>query len=304
MSRCLGISRTAVWKHVSRLRHRGYVIDAVPNKGYRLVEELDLPVSDEIKRFLRTENLGCEIVFMNSVDSTNRLAQMLAAQGAAHGTVVTADSQTKGRGRRGREWSSPPGSNLYISIILRPGVYPAAASQIPILSVLASVRAIERMAPPMDLKIKWPNDIYCEDRKLSGTLCEMKAEMDRVEYVVVGTGINANILPSEGKLPSSATSILAETGTAVSRAGLAASLLEEFELLYKSWLSRQDLSAIMPLWKKYSMLLGRPVTVTASGRRISGRSRGISPDGALNLEVKDGSILPVYAGDATLSPGR
>jgi len=117
---------------------------------------------------------------------------------------------------------------------------------------------------------------------------------------VVGTGINVNVLPVQGGLPISATSILAETGTSVSRAGLAASVLEEFELLYSSWLSRQDLSRIMPLWKKYSMLLGRRVSVSTSGDRIFGMSMGISPDGALNLEMEDGSIRPVYAGDATL----
>ncbi|MCD4702590.1 MAG: biotin--[acetyl-CoA-carboxylase] ligase, partial [Candidatus Aegiribacteria sp.] len=166
----LGVSRSAVWKSIGKLRGKGYIIDAVSNRGYRLSEGIDLPVSDEIHRYLDTECFGSEIIYQHSVDSTNSIAMMFAARGAAHGTVVTADQQTNGRGRMGREWISPPASNLYLSIILRPEVSPSEASQIPVLSVMASIRALERLDSDLPFGIKWPNDIYCHGRKISGTL--------------------------------------------------------------------------------------------------------------------------------------
>ena len=223
----LGISRSAVWKNIRKLREKGYIIDAVSNRGYHLSEGIDLPISDEIHRHLGTESFGCEIVFMKTVDSTNDLAMTLARQGAVHGTVVTTDQQTGGRGRKGRKWISPTAANLYLSIILKPEVSPAEASQIPILSVMASVRALERIAPGLQFKIKWPNDIYCHEKKISGTLCEMKAEIDRVDFVVVGIGINVNMKLFDDSLVDIATSLFMETGSECSRVKTAVFLLEE-----------------------------------------------------------------------------
>jgi len=299
ISRELGISRTAVWKNVNKLRDTGYVIDAVSNRGYRLIESVDIPTSDEIARHCCTERIGREIVFMKAVDSTNSMAMMLASQGAGHGTVITADTQTAGRGRRGREWLSPAGTNLYMSIILRPPVSPAEASQIPIVSVISSMRALKRLVPDLECGVKWPNDIYCGGRKLSGTLCEMKAEMDRVEHVVVGTGINVNSDVSRD-LPPTATSLLMETGSEHSRALLAAVLLEEFEKAYDDWLEDGSLRKFVREWEGSSLLSGRRVDVRTASKLISGLASGITESGALKLEMRDGSIRLIYAGDASL----
>lgn len=224
----------------------------------------------------------------------------LAAGGAAHGTVVTADQQTNGRGRKGREWISPPGSNLYLSIILRPEVSPAYASQIPILSVIASVRALERMVPDLPFRIKWPNDIYCSGRKISGTLCEMKAEMDRVNHVVVGTGINVNIKSFDVSIRDIATSLLLESGSEHSRARIAAFLLEEFEIVYTRWLSEGNLEFIVDEWNRYSLLKDMQIDIRTATKIISGKSVGITHNGALKLALPDGDIRLIYAGDATL----
>ena len=296
----LGVSRSAVWKNIGKLRGKGYIIDAVSNRGYRLSEGIDLPISDEIHRYLETECFGSEIVYMDSVDSTNNLAMILAARGAAHGTVVTADQQTNGKGRKGREWISPPGSNLYISIILRPEVSPADASQIPVLSVIASVRALERTVSDLSFEIKWPNDIYCRGRKISGTLCEMKAEIDRVNHVVVGTGIDVNMKPSDDIIQDIATSLFMETGIEYSRVRLAAFLLEELEIVYNSWLIEGNLEFIIDEWDAHSLLKGKQVDVRTVSRIVSGKVVGISNNGALKLELPDGSLRLVYAGDATL----
>lgn len=295
----LGLSRTAVWKGVRKLRTTGYTIEAVPNRGYRLLGSVDLPISDEIRRFKNSGDFGCEIVFMKTLDSTNDLALMLASQGACHGTVVTADGQTSGRGRKGRKWVSPSGENLYISIVLRPPVSPAEASQIPILSVMAILRTMRETAPDLSLKIKWPNDVFAEGKKISGTLCEMKAEIDRVDHVIVGVGVNVNMDIPENLLDT-ATSMKAETGRVFSRPELAALLLDKFENLYSDWLGKGDLSDFQQEWRDHSMLLGRQVDVRTPTKIISGWAAGIDPEGALKLEYPDGRVRYVYAGDASL----
>jgi BirA family biotin operon repressor/biotin-[acetyl-CoA-carboxylase] ligase len=296
----LGISRTAVWKNVNRLRETGYTIDAVSNRGYRLLEGVDIPTADEIGRCVRTTWLGRDVIYMKSVDSTNSLAMMLAAQGADHGTVVTADRQTAGRGRQGRQWHSPAGTNLYMSLILRPPVSPAEASQIPVLSVIASIRALRRTCPDLELGVKWPNDVYCRGRKVSGTLCEMKAEMDRVEHVVVGTGVNVNTGPPDPDMPVTATSLLIESGSEQSRVQLAAGFLEEFEAVYDRWMSETSLAGFQREWEASSLLLGRKIDVRTASRTISGECMGIADNGALRLRMTDGSFRLVYAGDASL----
>ena len=296
----LGVSRSAVWKSIDKLRYKGYVIDAVSNRGYRLSESIDLPTSDEIQRYLDTECFGSEIVYQDSVDSTNNLAMIFAARGAAHGTVVTADQQTEGRGRMGRKWISPPGSNLYLSIILKPDVSPAEASGIPVLSVIASIRALERLVSDLAFGIKWPNDIYCRGRKISGTLCEMKAETDRVNHVVMGTGINVNMKPSDDFIYDTATSLFMETGIKYSRVRLAAFLLDEFEMVYNRWLSEGNLEFIIDEWDGYSLLKDRLIDVRTSTGIVSGKAMGIACNGALRLQLPDGTVLLVYAGDATL----
>lgn len=296
----LGVSRSAVWKSIEKLRRKGYIINAVPNRGYRLSEGIDLPVSDEIHRYLDTECFGSEIIYMDTVDSTNNLAMKLAAQGAVHGTVVTADKQTHGRGRRGRKWISPPGSNLYLSIVLKPEVSPGEASQIPVLSVIALIRALKRMISDLPFMIKWPNDIYCRGKKVSGTLCEMKAEIDRVNYIVVGTGINVNMKPTENSLENIATSLFMETGNEYSRVRIAALLLEEFERAYKEWLSHGDLKFVIDEWNRYSLLKDMYVDVRTANKVVSGKAAGIAVNGAMKLKLPDGSLRMVYAGDATL----
>jgi BirA family transcriptional regulator, biotin operon repressor / biotin---[acetyl-CoA-carboxylase] ligase len=302
----LGISRTAVWKNVNKLRETGYTIEAVSNRGYRLLEGIDLPTADEIGRLCRASFFGREVIYMKTVDSTNNLALMLAAQGADHGTLVTADRQTAGRGRRGREWYSPAGSNLYMSLILRPPVSPAEASQIPILSVIASLRALRIAVPELQFRVKWPNDVYCGGRKLSGTLCEMKAEMDRVEYVIVGIGMNVNTDPSDHDIPDTATSLLMETGFRYPRSELASRILEELEAVYEQWLEDYSLERYIPEWESSSMLLGREVNVRTAAKVVTGTASGITEFGALRLRLDDGACRIIYAGDATLKklPGR
>ncbi len=299
MSGKLGISRTAVWKSIEKLRKAGYLIDAVPRMGYLLLSGADVPTSDEIYRLCNAETFGRNVVFVESLVSTNDMAAMLASKGAVQGTVVTADAQTGGRGRRERSWYSPPGCNIYMSVILRPRVPPVDASQIPVLAVIGITRVLQSVCPGLECLVKWPNDVYCGGGKVSGTLCEMKAEPDMVNHVVVGIGLNVN-MEKRDDLPPGATSLFIETGKKFSRAEIVARLLESFEKIYMRWIDERTVAPFAEEWRERSMLLGRKVEVRSGNETVVGTSVGITGEGALKLRLEDGNLRTVYAGDATL----
>jgi BirA family biotin operon repressor/biotin-[acetyl-CoA-carboxylase] ligase len=188
VSRTLGISRTAVWKHIGTLRDAGYVIEAHPSRGYRLLEVPDLLIPAELQRK--------RIDHLLSTDSTNRAAHDLAAQGAPEGTAVIAEEQTRGRGRLGRGWYSPPRVNIYVSIILRPSIALASVPQLTLVGAVATVRAITAVyegPPELRPRIKWPNDILIGSRKVSGTLVETTTVGETLQHVILGVGINVNL---------------------------------------------------------------------------------------------------------------
>lgn len=295
------ITRAAIWKHIRELRKTGYIIDAVPNKGYHLVSSPDMPFEEEIHCLLSTRTIGETIIFHREIDSTNSVAMLLASDGAPHGTVVTSDSQTGGRGRRGREWFSPPGCNLYMSVILRPSVSPAEASQIPVISVLAVVRVLEQLNSGLPFKIKWPNDILCRGKKVCGILCEMKSDTDHIHHLVVGIGINVNVTSMDSCISDIATSLKLETGQEYSRIKLSASLLEELEEIYLEWLQERNLKRYIAEWERYSLLIGRNVRIETPSETIAGVATGLSNNGSLILKLPSGAIRKVYAGDAHIA---
>ncbi len=299
-----GITRAAIWKHIRDLRKTGYIIDAIPNKGYHLASSPDMLFEEEIHLFLSTRTIGEKIIFHREIDSTNNVAMLLASDGTPHGTVVTSDSQTGGRGRRGREWFSPPGCNLYMSVILRPSVSPVEASQIPVISVIAAVRALEHLNTGLDFQIKWPNDILCRGKKVCGILCEMKSDTDQIQHVVVGIGINVNVTSMHPCISDIATSLKMETDQEYSRTRLSASLLEELEIIYLDWLQERNLKKYMEEWERYSLLIGRNVRIETPSETITGIATRLSEEGALMLKLSSGALRKVYAGDAHIANHR
>lgn len=296
-----GITRAAIWKHIRSLRKAGYVIDAVPNKGYHLASSPDQLFEEEIHCFLSSKTIGERIIFHREIDSTNNIAMLLASDGTPHGTVVTADSQTGGRGRRGREWFSPPECNLYMSVILRPSVSPVEASQIPLISVIAAVRALEKLNTGLTFQIKWPNDILCNGKKVCGILCEMKSDTDRIQHIVVGIGINVNVTTMHPCISDIATSLKIESDQDYSRIKLSASLLEELEVIYQEWLQERNLKKYMEEWERYSLLIGRQIKIETPAETIAGLATGLSEDGALMMKLSSGNLRKVYAGDAHIA---
>jgi len=223
ISRHLKISRAGIWKYIQELREAGYDIIAVPHLGYRLISRPDKLFPSEVQSGLGTKILGKDIKYFDSVASTMDVAFQLGIEGASEGTVVCAESQTKGKGRLGRSWNSPKAKGIYMSVILRPKLMPADLTQLTLLSAVAVCETVRKFCN-LPAKIKWPNDILINDKKIAGILTELSAEMDRVRFLVIGIGINVNTPLSQ--LPPNATSIKNEIGQKSSRIDLVQEILQ------------------------------------------------------------------------------
>jgi BirA family biotin operon repressor/biotin-[acetyl-CoA-carboxylase] ligase len=294
----LGLTRTAVWKHVNALRALGYVIDAVPARGYRLAEIPDRLTALELRPLLGTHDLGRELHAYEEIGSTSDRAKELAEEGAEHGEVVIADAQTAGRGRRGREWISPARTNLYFSVVLRPELPPARAAELTLVASIAVCDALRQAG--VDAGIKWPNDLLVGGKKIAGILTELAAEPERVQWVVIGVGINVNAraehFPPE--LRGEATSLLLERGTPAPRALLAAACLTELEV----WIDRHAEEGFAPIraaWRERAVTLGREVVVKEAGRELMGVAEDIDDQGALLVRDRAG-VHRVLSGDVVL----
>jgi BirA family biotin operon repressor/biotin-[acetyl-CoA-carboxylase] ligase len=300
LSRLLNVSRTAVWKQIKTLKMLGYKIAAVPSQGYRLISSPDLLIPAEIAASLTTIRIGSEIICFRETDSTNALAFKLAEEGAVEGTVVIADAQRRGKGRIGREWESPPGVNLYCSIILRPPIPPVAAFQITFLSAIAVARSVSRCAL-LEPSIKWPNDILVNGGKVAGLLNEMSAETEKVNFIVLGIGVNLNMRRDQfpQNLRHPASSLLLEGGVEINRTGFIRDLLMNLDALYDGYL-RDGYAPIRDEWLAMSRMAGRRVRVTDYNRSTEGMVRGIDDNGALILECAGGGMERVLTGDVMI----
>lgn len=301
LSHRLGISRTAVWKQIQSLRQQGYEIEAEPRRGYRLKGRPDRLLPQEIARQLTASRLGKRIVYFEETDSTNEVAKRLAREGAEEGTLVVAEAQTKGKGRLGRQWLSPAGEGLYFTLILRPPFPPQRAPQMTLIAAVAVARALSE-ATGLEVKIKWPNDILVNGRKVAGILTEMVADMDRIHYLVVGIGININqekeAFPSE--VAEIATSLRAELGYSLSRLPVLVKCLSELERVYEVWL-KEGFGPLLAEWKRFSHTLGQWVRVNVGEEIVEGKALEIEEDGSLLIQQKDGSFYRVIAGDVLFS---
>lgn len=294
----LKVSRTAVWKSINSLKEQGYEIDSVTNRGYRLVSSPDVLTIGEISRELGTRLLGAKLFSFDSVDSTNEEAKRQALAEAPDGSVFVSELQTGGKGRLGRNWSSPPGTGLWFSVLLRPGSIPARASVTTLLAGYA-VRSAIRQTTDCPAMIKWPNDIVIGPKKVCGILTEMSAEMERVEFIVVGIGVNVNGAQFPGELKEKATSLFLQCGKTFRRAPLLGEILRRFEKLLEE--NRGGLSPdFLAEYKKSCVSLDRAVSFERNGVRLSGRSVDISPEGELVVAMPDGTLTTVFSGEVSV----
>lgn len=301
ISRKLGISRTAVWKHISRLRREGYSIESQTNSGYRLVGSPDLLSPGELEPMLKTRFIGREIIYFDSITSTSTYAKKAAEEPFAEGTVIIAEEQTAGRGRLGRQWISTRGKGIWMSIMLKPDILPADAPKLTIAAAYAVAKAL-RSCCRLDARIKWPNDIVVEGKKLCGILTEMSAEADEIKNVIVGIGINANLEQKDfgPEVSSIATSIRLETGSAVSRKDLAASVLNEFEEVYEVFAREGSIKPLLDEYKNKSAVLGKEIRVISKKEEIVGLAVDISEEGHLVVRLGDGTIKEIMSGEVSV----
>lgn len=300
LSTALQVSRTAVWKHIKTLKETGYSIEAVQSQGYRLVAVPDLLIPAEIAAGLSSARIGRKLISFTETDSTNEVAFRLAEEGGEEGTVVVAEGQRRGKGRLGRRWESPPGVNLYCSVILRPPILPVQAPQLTFLSAVAVAQAIAATTP-LHPHIKWPNDLLVNGRKTAGLLNEMSAETEKVNFVILGIGVNINMrsdqFPAELRHP--ATSLLIEGGKPVNRLDFTRALLEALDSLYDTYL-RHGYGPVRNEWLSRCTFIGRQVRVTFQEREITGTAQGVDEDGALLVRLPEGKTERVLAGDVTI----
>ncbi len=304
LSSQFGVSRAQVWKHVEALRSRGYTIDGDPGGGYRLCEIPDRLYAEEIQSGLETAWLAREIHYFETIDSTNRVAVELARSGAAHGATVVADRQTAGRGRLGRAFFSPPASNLYTSIVLRPRIHLAEAPSWILAAAVAVAQTIEQtLGEANGVAIKWPNDVLLGGLKASGILMELGAEADRVDHLALGIGVNLNVdrqrFPAEFR--ERATSLASHSGRRVDRLAFARRLYDNLEATLDVCAERGFEGVRADFDARFEMR-GKPIRVfELDGSELRGTALGIDGDGALLLQLATGEQRRVVAGDVTLA---
>lgn len=304
----LGVSRAAVSKQIKALKQAGYRIQSAPRRGYLFEGATLRLLPDEIREALKqrkTTLFGqAPMDYSESLDSTNTRAKELAAQGAPQGTLVLAENQSGGRGRKGRLWFSKPGEGIFLSLVLRPGVSPMETSRFTLLTAVALARALTETTA-VQITIKWPNDLLAgtgqKARKLAGILTEVSMEMDSVDHMVVGVGINIGHTAFPPELSKVATSVFLETGETPGRAEIVAAFLSHFEQLMAR-MENEGFAPIMEEWKAHTRFLGRRVAVAQLNQTISGRATDIDSQGFLMVRDDGGNEHRIFSGDVTLLP--
>lgn len=300
ISESIGVTRAAVWKYIKAIKEEGYEIESVSRKGYKLISSPDLLTFEEISPNLKTKFIGKNFLHLDTIDSTNNEAKKLAIDGNPEGTLVISEEQTMGRGRLGRNWISPKNKGIWMSLILRPEINPIQVSKITQVAAAAVCKALIDMG--IKTLIKWPNDIVLNDKKVCGILTEMSGELNRVNYVVVGIGINANIDKDEfpEDLKPIASSLKIEVGNYIKRKELVCKILNNFEELYEELINGETIRKSIEICKNNSALIGKEIKIIEKGEETRARALTLNEDGKLIVQYKDGKIDELISGEISV----
>lgn len=293
------VSRTAVWKAVEQLKKEGYEIEAVRNKGYYLIESPDILSETEIESMIKTVWAGRKVTYYEQTDSTNIQAKLAGENGGAHGTLFVADRQVAGKGRRGRSWESPKGVCIYMTLLLRPDLPPEKAPMLTLVMALGVAEGI-REQTGLDARIKWPNDIVLSGKKICGILTEMSTEIDYINYVVTGVGINANQDGFPEEIKETATSLMLEGGRAVRRSELIAAVMRRYEEAYAAFMETGDMSRLQERYNELLVNRGRDVRVLEPQGEYSAHAKGINSRGELVVSTPEGEEKHIFAGEVSV----
>lgn len=299
ISNKLGISRTAVWKHINNLREEGYEIESMPKNGYKLLNCPDVLTLEEVEEYLNTEFIGRNIYYFDTVDSTNIKAKELAME-VEEGTVVIAEEQTKGKGRLGRDWLSPKGKGIWMSIVLKPQLPPSEVAKLTLIGAAAVSKALEEIG--IESYIKWPNDIIVQGKKICGILTEMSCELNMINYVIMGIGINVNLENKDfsKELVDKATSLKEIIGHSVDRKKLLGAILNHFEDLYIPFKNAGDISKVINISKEKSILIGKKIRIIQGETERTGKALDIDEEGRLIVEYEDGTVDSIFSGEVSI----
>lgn len=294
-----GVSRTAVWKAINQLKEAGYEIEAQQNKGYKLMAAPDLMTEAEIKSLMHTEWVAKEVLYFDTIDSTNTKAQELAEKGYPSGTLVVADKQESGKGRRGRSWVSPSGTGIFMTLMIKPDINPNHASMLTLVAALAVAKAITSVTGE-EAMIKWPNDIVVNSKKVCGILTEMNAQFDYINHIVVGIGINVHNESFPEEISQMASSLMIEAGgKRFHRAQIIAETMSYFEQYYDTFLKTQDLSALVREYDELLVNRNKSVRVLDPKEPFDGKAMGITPKGELIVDTWESRKL-VSSGEVSV----
>ena len=294
-----GVSRTAVWKAINQLKEAGYEIEAQQNKGYKLMAAPDLMTEAEIKSLMHTDWVAKEVLYFDTIDSTNTKAQELAEKGYPSGTLVVADKQESGKGRRGRSWVSPSGTGIFMTLMIKPDINPNNASMLTLVAALAVAKAITSVTGE-EAMIKWPNDIVVNSKKVCGILTEMNAQFDYINHIVVGIGINVHNESFPEEISQMASSLMIEAGgKRFHRAQIIAETMSYFEQYYDTFLKTQDLSALVREYDELLVNRNKSVRVLDPKEPFDGKAMGITPKGELIVETWESRKL-VSSGEVSV----
>lgn len=294
-----GVSRTAVWKAINQLKEAGYEIEAQQNKGYRLMAAPDLMTEAEIKSLMHTEWVAKEVLYFDTIDSTNTKAQELAEKGYPSGTLVVADKQESGKGRRGRSWVSPSGTGIFMTLMIKPDINPNNASMLTLVAALAVAKAITSVTGE-EAMIKWPNDIVVNSKKVCGILTEMNAQFDYINHIVVGIGINVHNESFPEEISQMASSLMIEAGgKRFHRAQIIAETMSYFEQYYDTFLKTQDISALVREYDELLVNRNKSVRVLDPKEPFDGKAMGITPKGELIVDTWESRKL-VSSGEVSV----
>jgi len=298
----LGMSRPAIHGKLEKLREQGFEIEAIRNKGYRLSKEPETLHADLLRYYVAKNPIPVEVLYFPVIDSTNSEAERQLSFGRKGPFAIASSCQTKGRGRLGREWHSATADNLYLSVLFEPNIPPQALQHFTLWAGIYICRALQLLVPKAPLQIKWPNDLHCGGRKFAGMLTEAKMDADRLHSIIFGIGLNVNSNPNTypGEIRKSATSLYAVQGEEIPLNQIAAAVIGAVGKAYDSCILEEGSEDLVEAWTPLSSLNGQTVTAIVNSKEITGVASGIDASGALLLNSKDGTTIPVRAGDVTI----
>lgn len=297
LSKKLGISRAAIWKHIKILREQGYNIESINKRGYKLLKKPDdLLTYKNICYELDNKFIGNKIINFDTIQSTNDYAKIIANE-SQEGTIIISEEQTKGKGRLGRQWYSKKSEGIWMSIILKPDILPYKAPFITLIAGASVVSAFNKLG--VNAYIKWPNDVIINNKKVSGILTELSAEIERINYIILGIGINVKTMEFPHEISDIATSLYKE-GYKISRVDIVRCIINEFEELYLDYIKNDSKEKILEICKNHSVLIGKDIYVLKGENKELVKCIDINDQGNLIVEDQNKSKREIMSGEVSI----